>query len=334
MRKQIFILFLFLSALFFNFSCSNKTDSNSDDPKSRQGAAIIETGELAAVYSKSFVLPRYGRQWYEMRIISILEHGSIVKAGDPIIQLEPTEIQRFIVNRETDLETQLASLEKMHVDQDNRINDFEAKIKTETSSFNLKKIELEASLFESELIRKIKQLEFEQAKISLIKEEKKLKLAEIINRNDLKIQEIKVRQIKTDIKDAYDILPALTVRTPISGVFQIDRNRRTRELIKVGDNVYAGNNMANVPDLTHMKVNTFINETDFLKIRLGQKVAVRLDAMPKVVFDGEVAYIGKLCLPKEAKSKSKQKGFNVEINMLKTDERLKPGMTVSCEYLN
>ena len=332
MGKQTVILFLFSAALFLVFSCSDQTGSGSRGAKSQQGTTLIETGELAAVYSKSFVLPRYGRQWYEMRIIGLLEHGSIVNAGDSIIQIEPTEIQRFIINRETDLETQLATLEKLYVDQENKINDIEAKIKNETSSFDLKKIELEASSFESELFRKIKQLEFEQAKITLAKEERKLELAKIINRNDLKIQEIRVRQIRTDIADAYAILPTLTIRTPISGVFQIDRNRRTGNLIKVGDNIYPGNNMANVPDLRHMKVNTFINETDFLKIRLGQNVAVRLDSLPNVVFDGQIAYIGKLCYRKDPKSK--QKVFDVEVNILKTDERLKPGMTVGCEFLN
>jgi len=141
-----------------------------------------------------------------------------------------------------------------------------------------------------------------------------LELARVINRNDLKIQEIRVSQIRNDINNAYSILPALTIRTPISGVFQIDRNRRVGGLIKVGDNIYAGNNMARVPDLTYMKVITFINETDFLKIRLGQKVTVRLDALPNIVFEGEIAYIGKLCYQKDRKSK--QKVFDVEVNIL------------------
>jgi len=330
MKKQIFILFIFFAALFFNFSCNNKSGSDSGDAKNPKGTSIMETGELAAVYSKSFVLPRYGHYW-EMRIIGILEHGTVINSGDSIIQLDPTEIKKLIINKESELETQLATLEKLYVDQDNRINDLEARIKNETSAFDLKKIELDASLFEPELLRRIKQLEFEQAKIRLAKEGKKLELAKIINHNDLKVQKIRVRQIKNDIENAYNILPALTIRTPISGVFQIDRNRRTGNLIKVGDNIYVGNNMANVPDLSHMKVNTFVNETDFLKIRQGQKVAVRLDALPKIVFDGEIAYIGKLCHLKEPKSK--QKVFDVEVNILKTDERLKPGMTVSCEYM-
>ena len=80
-----------------------------------------------------------------------------------------------------------------------------------------------------------------------------------------------------------------------------------------------------------MKVNTTISENDFMKIAVGQKVTVRLDALPKVEFEGEIMYVGKLCRLKE--NKSKQKVFDVEVKILKSDERLKPGMTVSCEYL-
>ena len=317
--------------LAFLYSCSSKDHTDAEGSKDNRGHALIETGELAAVNSKSFVLSRYGQYWYEMRIIGILEHGAIVQAGDSIIQLDPTEIKKFIIDREGNLETQQATLEKMHVDQANSRNDADSKIKNETASFNLKKIELEASRFESERIRQIKELEFKQGEITLAKELRKLELSKIIQENDLKIQAIRVKQIEREIANAYSIIPQLTIRTPISGVFQIDRNWRTGELLKVGDNIYTGNNMANVPELKWMKVNTFINENDFLKIKTGQKVRVRLDAMPKVDFEGEIAYIGKLCGTKDYKSR--QKGFNVEVNILKPDERLKPGMTVSCEFL-
>jgi hypothetical protein len=79
-------------------------------------------------------------------------------------------------------------------------------------------------------------------------------------------------------------------------------------------------------------VTTFINENDFLKIYIGQDVCVSLDALPNVIFDGRVSSIGKLCYVKERGSR--QKVFDVEVAILKSDQRLKPGMTVSCEYLN
>ncbi len=332
MRKRaLYIVMPFaLGVLLAGVSCGKK---NGEDEAARQAARknIVETGELAAVNSKSFVMPRYGRNWYMMRVIGILEHGALVSPGDSIIQLDPSDIRKFIVDRETSLETQLAALEKLQVDQANSENAADSRIRSELATFELKKIELESSRFESERYRKIKALEFRQAEITLAKEKRKMELAGIINENNLKIQRIRVRQIENDINYAKDLIPALTIRTPIEGVFQIAHNYRTGALVKVSDEIYTGNNLANVPELKWMKVNTYISEQDFLKIHNGQKVAVRLDALPNVVFDAEIAYIGKLCHRKD--EKSRQKVFDVEVHIAKSDERLKPGMTVSCEYL-
>ena len=329
MKKNIVYLLFLSMVVLCNVACS-------DIGKDKEGRAIransiVETGEIAAVNSKAFTLPRYGRNFYEMKIIGILEHGTILNAGDSIIQLDPTDVKKFIVDRETNLEGQVASFEMLRVNQENSRNEQESKMRNEIASFNLKKIELEASRFEPDKFKRIKELEFRQAEIRLEKERKKLDLNRVISENDYKIQEIRVNQTKADIDNAYAILPELTIRTPIAGVFQIASNRRTNNLLNVGDQIYPGANMASVPELKWMKINTQINETDFLKIKVGQKVLVRLDAMPSVVFDGEVAYMGRLCYLKD--SKSKQKIFDVEVKILKVDERLKPGMTVSCEYL-
>ena len=321
-----FILILFL------VSCGSKGDGSLNEENASAGKIIIESGTLEAINTKLFILPRYSLYWYEMRIIGILEHGKMVNEGDSIIQIDHSEVNKFILERETALETQLANLEKMQVEQANKISDQESKIRTEVASFNLKKIELESSRFETERHQAIKQLEFKQAEITLAKERRKLELAKIIIANDLKIQNVRIQQIKNDLESFKQIIPLLTIRTPVAGVFQRGRNPRTGQTLNTGDMMYAGGySMGNVPELKWMRVNTFVNETDFLKIRTGQKVIVRLDALPELAFNGEISYIGRLCRPRE--QNSRQKGFDVEVKMLEPDERLKPGMTVSCEFL-
>lgn len=333
MRKfQLYNLFLVLLTMPILFSCK-KSLGPGGERKTYDGTVIVETGELAAVNSRSVVVNRYGRQWYQMKIIGLLDHGEIVKEGDSIAQLDPTDINKYILDNESNLETQLAVLEKLYVVQENIKQENESRIRSELASFDLKKIELEASRFESERLRKIKELEYEQAVITLEKEKKIYELNKTINASDLKIQEIRVEQIKKEIENAKSLIPLLTLRSPVSGVFQIATNWQgsNRNIYKIGDNIYAGNPLAIVPELEFMKVNTQVNETDFLKVTLNQKVAVRLDAMPKVVFDGEIVYIGKLSRLKD--HKSRQKVLDVEVRILKPDERLKPGMTVSCEFL-
>ena len=333
MRKTFFyILSIILITSFLLSSCDGILNIDKAE-RTTDGTTIIETGELAAINSVSFVIPRFGRRWGEMKIIGLLNHGSIVNKGDSVVQLDPADINKYILDRESSLETQLAALEKLYIEQENKRQENESRIRNELASFDLKKIELEATRFESDRAQEIKKLEFEQATINLEKEKRVLELSEKINESNLRIQEIRVEQIKKDIEEAKSIIPLLTLRTPVSGVFQIATERRggSRNIYKIGDNIYAGNNLANVPELEFMKVYTQVNETDFLKISIDQKVAVRLDALPKVVFDGKVTYIGKLCREKERNSR--QKVFDVEVEILKPDDRLKPGMTVSCEFL-
>ena len=292
---------------------------------------IVETGELSAVRTKAFVLPRFGR-FGSFRIIGLAEHGKVIHEGDSVIQLDPANVTKYIIERETALESQLASLEKMLVNQENRDSEAESTIKSELATYELRKLTYEAAQFESDRTKKIKELEFQQATIQLNLAKRRLELNAIINENDLKIQQIRVGQIKKDIQNAYDILPQLTIRTSIPGIFQITRNWRSGQLLQVGDEVWHGNTMASVPDLTWMRVETQINENDFLRIHEGDKVLVRLDALPEVAFEGYVSSIGLFCHPKDYNN-PRHKVFDVEVRLLVSDERLKPGMTVSCEYL-
>ncbi len=324
------ILFSLAVSLFL-ISCGSKGDKKENEESTFGGKTIIETGTLEAINNKLFILPRYSLYWWDMRIIGIAEHGTMVNEGDSIIQVDPSEVNKFILERETNLETQLANLEKMHVDQANRISDLESKIRGEIASFNLKKIELESSRFETERQRAIKKLEFRQAEINLAKENRKLELAKVIIANELKIQEIRVKQIQNDLEDFKRIVPLLTIRTPVAGVFQRGRNMRTGSMLNAGDMAFPSYSMGNVPELKWMKITTFVNENDFLKIKVGQKVTVRLDALPDIDFKGVISYIGRLCHPREPNSR--QKVFDVEVKMVEPDERLKPGMTVSCEFL-
>lgn len=319
-----------LSVLLFLTSCMGDSLDSYKIQKGTFHKTIIESGELAAVETKAFILPRYGDYWYEMKIIGLLDHGTEVKAGDSIIQLDPSEVKKVIISLESQLETEQANMDKLLVNQSNRRTDLETNLKNGIAAFNLKKLEMEYTKFESKQIRKTKELEFEQEKIALEKTKRAIEFNKIIEKNDLIIQKIRIKQIKKDIKSAYDVLPKLTIRTPIPGIFQVARSRRNRGQLKIGDQIYQGANMGNVPNLSKMKVETQVNEFDFEKIELGQKVKVRLDALPDVTFDGEVSLIEKLCYRKEPKSK--QKVFDVEVRILDQDERLKPGMTVSCEF--
>jgi hypothetical protein len=97
---------------------------------------------------------------------------------------------------------------------------------------------------------------------------------------------------------------------------------------KVGDTPYQGQILASIPDVTWMKVKTYINESDVKRVHKGMKVIVRLDALPSVPFNGSITEISKICVARD-----KEKVFNVVVGIDESDLRLKPGMTVNCEYI-
>jgi len=311
-------------------SCSGKPLDSYQIKIGTFNQTVVETGELAAVETKNFVMPRFGNHWYQMKIIGLLDHGTQVNAGDSIIQLDPSEVKKTIIDLESRLETEQTNMDRLLVNQSNRRSELETNLKNGMATFNLKKLEMEYSRFESSTIRKEKELEFEQEKIALTRIERSISFNKTVEKNNLIIQKIRINQMKKDIQSAYEVLPRLTIRTPISGIFQIAKNRRYNSSLKIGDQIYEGTNMGNVPNLSKMKVETQVNEFDFQKVALGQKVLVRLDALPDVAFEGEITLIEKLCYLKN--KKSKQKVFDVEVLLLHEDERLKPGMTVSCEF--
>ena len=324
-----------LGAMCLAFVSCGGTGPGGEAATGYDGKNIVETGTLEAVRTRAFSVPRFTVNFGTMRIVGLVDHGAMVRAGDSLMQFDLSGVNKAILDYEANLENEMAAMGKLIVSGDNTVKSLESSIRNEQASFNLKKIEVEATAFESARMKRIKELEFEQAKINLAQNQRRLELAHIMNACDMKVQKIKVEQVENNIRSAERIKSQYTVRTDVSGVFQVGYNYRSYpNLLKMGDEVFIGQPLGNVPELEHMKVTTYINENDFLKIRTGQKVAIRLDATPEIVFDGEITYIGKLCHLKEpGNASSRQKVFDVEVDVLRPDERLKPGMTVSCEFL-
>lgn len=293
-------------------------------------ATLVETGELLAVNSRPVIIPYIGWKYgWQFKITGLAEHGSQVHAGDSVAQLDPANVMKFLVDEKNKFEVEQANMTKILVEQANKKKELETKLEEVQADYNLKKLELEKFRFESDRKKQVKELEFEQARINVEKAKKAIELEKIISSNTLKIQRIKLDQIRGNIGESENAVQTLTIHSPIDGMFQVAKNRRNQLPYKVGDDTYQGAILALVPDLDWIKVKSTVNEADIGKIRPGQKVIIRLEAYPDKPFTGKLTEIGKLSHPKERDAKVKV--FDTEIVIEGSDPALKPGMTVSCE---
>lgn len=313
------------------FACGRP--NHSTEQSIRKGdfdASLVETGELLAVNARSVLIPYVGWQYgWLFRITGMVDHGTHVKEGDSIAQLDPANVLKFLLEQENLLETERANLNKLLVEHEIKFKELEAQLEGVQADHNLKKLDLEKFEYESPRKKEVKQLEFHQAEINLERINRTIELEKKICENSLKIQKIKVSQIERNVRDAHSAIEKLTILSPLDGIFQISKNRRTDQLYRVGDDTYQGAELALVPDLSRIKIRSTINEADIGKVKTGQRVIVRLEAFPDKPFEGKVSDIGKLSYKKEEDSSVKI--FDFEIVLDYSDPVLKPGMTVSCE---
>ncbi len=296
-------------------------------------SSVTESGELVTADTKTFVMPRFGRYWYSFKIIGMLDHGTQVHTGDSIMQFDPSSVKQFIVERETTLESERAALEQLKVNNEIEAKSLDAQKKQQEADFNMRKLRLTSAQFETERNRHISELQFRQAEINYEKAKRNIEYTKVVAANNEKIKQIEVQQAEAMVNMGYEVLPKLTIRTPIDGVFQVANKRRGRgPQLQLGDEVQVGNSYGSVPDMTWMKVKTTINEIDRAKVYEGMPVVVRMDAMPELAFSAKVEKIGILC--HTSNTSDYRKVFDVTVKLDSSDLRLKPGMTVSCEMIS
>jgi multidrug efflux pump subunit AcrA (membrane-fusion protein) len=293
--------------------------------------SIIQTGELQAVKASFIPMPDIDWQYgYQFKIIGLAEHGKIVHKGDSIIKLDPSSVYKFIIEREDMLENELADAKKQVVQSENNIQELNAQLKSEQAAYDLKKLEVDRSKFDTDPKKRITELEFQQETIKLNKVKRNLDLKPKLDDFDRHIQRIKVAQRQNELNNAKEALKLFLLGSPHDGIFQVAVNdwADNPQMWKVGDTPYQGQILASIPDVSWMKVKTYINESDVKRVHKGMKVIVRLDALPLVPFSGTITEVSKICVARD-----KEKVFNVVVVIDESDLRLKPGMTINCEYI-
>ena len=205
----------------------------------------------------------------------------------------------------------------------------EADLQSAEAALQLANIEMQRVQYESEAQKEITQYKLEIAQTELNRLETKLDQTRIIDAEAVLIQKAKVRQVRSSIDKANRAIEKFTIKAPSSGIVEHYRNRRSRNKIAVGEEFWPGDRLIGLPDLSKMKVQTSVVETDIAKVERGQAVVVRLDAYPKMRFEGKIDYVGITCYEKDHDSKIKI--FDVEVLIDEQNPILRPGMTVSCE---
>ncbi len=313
------------------FCCGKGDDKNfTRVQKGDFSSSIFETGNLQAVSSTGIYSP-YIRGFYQIKLISLETEGTKVKKDQIIGELDKTLVINQLEQKKSSFEISKSDMKKIKVEHENTMKQLNAELLAAEAELKSAEVSAEMAKFESKTAREIAQLRLNIAEIRYKKAQTKIKTIEIVHSEELRINETKMAQLNSDIQLAEKALEMFTLRAPTEGILEYSINRQTGKKIQIGDQLYPFWPIVSLPDMSRMKVLTSINETDIDKIKIGLKVLVRLDAFPKRVFEGHITAVSNICRKKDIKSNIKI--FDVEVLLDKVDSILKPGMTVSCEFI-
>lgn len=290
---------------------------------------LFEKGALEAI-SAAYLFPPRVSYSSQLKITWLAEHGSMVEKGDTVALFDPSSVEKNILSLQEEFESAQAARNKLEISMETARKESQAQMRSEEASYNLKKLEMERVRFEPEKKQRVSALQFQQATIQLEKTRRKLANQPVVNRYDLVSSDIQLDQRRRNIEKAQRDRSLLVLVAPSNGLLQIGENPSSgSSTYKVGDDTYFNYPIVIIPDVSRMKVRTSVREVDITKVHVGMDVRVRLDALPTVFFKGVITDISRVCLADGEGSKS----FAVVVEVTDRDERLKPGMTVHCEFV-
>ena len=300
----------------------------------KQGEFVItlklRIGDLEAINSEQINAPRVHGQ---LKITKLFPEGDIVDVGDLVIEFDKAEFEKRVTEAEQGLEAAKAEMEKTLANQSVEIARQESDIENKDAELRLAQLQVDKMEFESLVEKEEAKLKAKQAELAQAQARKQLEAQRIVDNADLKKRELEQSQKERDLEKANKDLKGLSVYAENPGLVVYEKiwKGSRPEKIRVGDEPWSGATLVTLPDLSLMQVKTYVNEVDVDRLKIGQKVNIKLDALPEPTFHGSITSIAALGHEKEGDKNVKI--FDVEIEIEEEDKRLKPGMSATSEIV-
>ena len=219
--------------------------------------------------------------------------GDFVKKGQIIAELEKDELKGTVEKRKAELDRALVNLAATKALGPIEVQKAEAEWGQLGAIHDLEAAEYErqVTLFKEDLTSK--QI-LDQAREELLVAKKdleaSLKTLELIKNKlneDLKRLNTEVESARAALKIAEVELSYATLRAPISGIIA-SVSTQEGETVAVG---LSAPTFVTIIDLDRLQVETYVDEVDIGKIKLGQKATFTVEAFPSIDIEGEVVGI-------------------------------------------
>ena len=154
--------------------------------------------------------------------------------------------------------------------------------------------------------------------------------AHSVNEAAVEASRARLRQARANLDKAKHDLSKVTITAPMTGVV-------TRLNVEEGENAVmgtlnvAGTVLLQIADLTTMETEVDVDETEVVRVALGQHVDVSVDAFPDTTFVGVVTEVGNSPIYTSTGQNRQAVDFKVTITLKDRVEGVRPGLSAKAD---
>lgn len=302
MKKTIWIIVIVLVLAGMSFLIIKKSQGKAE--------AKVETGtvgrkELTSLVNCSGTIQPKRKVDVSANAMGTIVHlavveGQQVTAGDLLMEIDPAEYKSAVLALEATIRSAQADVTLAEASLDKAVQD-----RDRTKELLAEGIASQEQWVAAQTTARVEQARLEAARH-------------------------RIEQYEANLSRAHHDLKKVTLTAPMSGVI-------TRLNVEEGENAIMGtlNNPGTVllviADLGTMEAWVEVDETEVVKVELGQDTDVTIDAFPDKTFHGTVTEIGNSPVRRRTGASREAVDFEVKITLDETVPNIRPGLSAKAE---
>jgi HlyD family secretion protein len=283
-------------------------------------------GEVKALKSVTIVTPT---EVGGSRVLKLAADGTSVKPGDTVVEFDATRTEQDLAQYKSALKSAQAQVDQVRA---------QARLTEEADQTAVMKAryDVEAAKLDASKQEVVSQIEGAEAKLKLADAEQTLhELEEKLKADHTSSQATIQGSIQASRKAAYDVqraeraLTTMTLRAPVAGIISLVPiwHQGGPSPLKPGDLAWPGAPIAELPDVSTLRIHARVEETDRGRLAVAQAVTAHMDAIADREFSGTIEKISTIATSDFSGGWPFPRNFDLGIAIDQTDARLKPGMT-------
>jgi HlyD family secretion protein len=298
---------------------------------------VHASGELRASRALQIGVPPAGGT---MTIVQIASSGSALKAGDVILEFDPSEQEFALEQAQFDL--QLAEQEMAKADAETAVQAAEDDVALLKARFDVRRAELDVAANElvAAVVARQNVLLLDEARQRLAQLEVDVTSHKATSTASTAVLGEKRNKARAAVETARRNIDSLRVRAPFDGYVTLRPNYMAFGGVmfqgavvpeyRVGDVTNPGQLVGDLIDASRIEVTAKLPEVDRANVNKGQAVKISVDAVPDARLDGTVRAVSGVA-NRQMFERGATRQFDIAFDVNGDFSRIRPGVSAALE---